>query len=137
VVAEPTVPCLSVRQPWADLIVSGIKDVENRRWPTSFRGLVLVHAPRTVEEREVPRAASLLRVPAEEYVPVTGAIVGATEIVDCVTQHESRFFAGPYGFVLRNSRQFTEPVPFPGRLGLFPVPWRYVRHLLPAAEVER
>jgi hypothetical protein len=35
---------LTVRQPWASLIVTGAKDVENRSWPTSYRGTLLIHA---------------------------------------------------------------------------------------------
>ena len=35
---------LSIRQPWAWLIVNGHKDIENRSWPTRFRGPVLIHA---------------------------------------------------------------------------------------------
>ena len=125
---ERTAPCLSVRQPWADLIVTGIKDVENRRWPTRMRGALLIHAPRTVDAAAVRRAAPLLGLDPRDYTPVTGAIVGVTELVDCVTAHSSPFFSGPYGFVLRNSRQFEEPVPYSGRPGLFPVPWSHIRH---------
>jgi hypothetical protein len=35
---------LSVKQPWASLIVLGIKDVENRFWHTSHLGRLLIHA---------------------------------------------------------------------------------------------
>jgi hypothetical protein len=35
---------ISIRQPWADLIVNGSKNIENRSWPTSYRGPVLIHA---------------------------------------------------------------------------------------------
>ena len=35
---------LSIRQPWAWLIVNGYKDIENRNWRTNFRGRVYVHA---------------------------------------------------------------------------------------------
>jgi hypothetical protein len=35
---------LSVRQPWAWAIVSGYKDVENRSWPTNYRGTLFIHA---------------------------------------------------------------------------------------------
>lgn len=35
---------LSIRQPWAWLIVNGFKDIENRSWDTKYRGLVLIHA---------------------------------------------------------------------------------------------
>ncbi len=37
-------PILSIRQPWAWLIVNGYKDIENRTWSTRFRGKVLIHA---------------------------------------------------------------------------------------------
>jgi len=39
-----TLTCLSVRQPWAWLIVNGHKDVENRTWSTQHRGDILIHA---------------------------------------------------------------------------------------------
>lgn len=35
---------ISIKQPWASLIVEGVKDIENRTWRTKFRGRVLVHA---------------------------------------------------------------------------------------------
>jgi hypothetical protein len=55
----------SVRQPWAWVILQAGRDIENRTWPTRYRGRVLVHASRTyaseaedwIEERfgiEVP-----------------------------------------------------------------------------------
>ena len=36
--------CLSIRQPYADLIVSGRKTIELRKWNARFRGEFLVHA---------------------------------------------------------------------------------------------
>ena len=35
---------LSIRQPWASLIVKGFKDVENRSWRTPIRGEIAIHA---------------------------------------------------------------------------------------------
>lgn len=35
---------LSVRQPWASLLVSGLKDIENRTWTPNFKGRILIHA---------------------------------------------------------------------------------------------
>ena len=29
---------LSVRQPWASLLVSGLKDIENRTWAPNYKG---------------------------------------------------------------------------------------------------
>ena len=37
---------LSIRQPWAWLIMTGLKDVENRTWNTDFRGQFAIHASR-------------------------------------------------------------------------------------------
>jgi len=41
-----TMRALSVKQPWAWLIVNGYKKIENRNWPTSFRGRIYIHAGR-------------------------------------------------------------------------------------------
>ncbi len=38
---------LSIRRPWANLILAGHKTVENRSWTTEHRGLLLIHAGRT------------------------------------------------------------------------------------------
>lgn len=120
---ETTLPALSVGQPWADLIVNGIKDIENRSWPTDFRGRLLIHAAMTVEWEDVEEVYELLGLATPgEYQPVAGAILGWTEIVDCVKSHPSRFFHGPYGFVLRGSKRLARPVPWRGQRGIFQVP---------------
>lgn len=124
---------LSVRQPWAWLIVNGYKDVENRNWPTRFRGPVLIHAGKAwgPDERDVledlragynPVDYCLLPQPISDLleVPELGGIVGVAEIEDCVSSSRSRWFVGPYGFLIRNAR----PLPFRplrGRLGFFEV----------------
>ena len=43
-------PALSVRQPWAELIVSGKKSIEIRRWQRSYRGRICIHAAKHVDE---------------------------------------------------------------------------------------
>ncbi len=40
----PITHCLSVRNPWASLIVTGLKGIENRTWTTSHRGRIAIHA---------------------------------------------------------------------------------------------
>ena len=39
--------CISVRQPWAELIAAGIKQVENRTWRTDYTGPLGIHASRS------------------------------------------------------------------------------------------
>lgn len=125
---EPTSPALSLRQPWADLVVNGIKDIENRSRPTRFRGRLLIHASKKVEWERVEKYYKLLGLASpEDYQPVVGALLGWTEIIDCVQTHRSRFFFGPYGYVLRNSQRLVVPVPWKGSLGMFRVPAEVVK----------
>lgn len=120
--------CLSVCQPFADLIVSGRKTVELRGWNTGFRGEFLVHAPLRTRAADCRRLA-----PGARHV--TGAIVGRAEICG-VKRYESEadvaadsgrhlasgaFLKRRYGFVLKNARRFEVPVPCKGRLGFFEV----------------
>jgi hypothetical protein len=48
--------CLSLKQPFAELLVSGKKPIELRKWNTKFRGKFLIHASKQVDEE---RASSL------------------------------------------------------------------------------
>ena len=48
--ASAVTHCLSVRQPWASLIVSGFKSVENRSWKTDYRGTIAIHASGTYRD---------------------------------------------------------------------------------------
>jgi hypothetical protein len=68
---------ISIRQPWAALIVSGAKDGENSTWPTRYRGSVLVHAslrPDNISPDEIERRFGV-RSPCEL---AAGGIVGLT-----------------------------------------------------------
>jgi hypothetical protein len=123
---------ISVRQPWAWLIVHG-KDIENRKWRTHYRGPVLIHAAKgmSYDEYQMTKLYAAQRgitVPDRHRIE-RGGIVGMTEIVDCVTKSDSRWFMGPMGFVLAN----TKPLPFiecSGALGLFDVPEDIARQVL-------
>ncbi|MAA99622.1 MAG: hypothetical protein CMN87_00020 [Stappia sp.] len=122
---------LSIRQPWAWAIVTGLKPVENRTWSTSFRGPVLIHAGQTVERDEIDGMLSLcarqsgaslaLLRNAYDQQAATGAIVGAVTITDCVPNHASPWFHGPVGFVLERPARALKPVRCPGRLSFFNV----------------
>lgn len=117
---------LSIRQPWAWLIVQGHKPVENRDWSIKYRGPVLIHAGLTLsrkhyEDLELDMAVRMrIGLPAYEDLQ-RGGVVGVAEIVDCVEQSDSPWFTGPFGFVLARAR----PLPFypcKGQLGFFDVP---------------
>ena len=129
---------LSIQQPWAQLIVAGIKPIENRDWPTKFRGPFLIHAGKredteglmwlankwlTLMSRESDAVifADVIGRAMNKRLP-KGGIIGTAEITDCVTAHPSPFFFGPHGFVIANAREIT-PVPSRGMLGFFDVEW--------------
>jgi hypothetical protein len=113
---------LSIRQPWAWLIVHGYKDIENRDWSTRVRGPVLIHAGKTLDReayRDIQAIAPDIVLPALASL-ARGGIVGQCEIITCVRTSESRWFFGPYGFVI----QHASPLPFrplKGQLGFFEV----------------
>jgi hypothetical protein len=121
---------LSIRQPWAWAITHAGKDIENRTWATKFRGRMLIHAGKTVIEKDYDKCFDVIKdINRRETPPPIlrtlrlgpfGGIVGECEIVDCLTQSDSPWFFGPYGFVLRN----CQPLPFApckGKLGFFEV----------------
>lgn len=119
-------PALSVRQPWAWLIVSGFKDIENRPRRTHYRGSLLIHAGLSLDSYTEENIYWLnkkfnVRIPMELD---TGGIVGIVDIVDCVESHKSKWFmSGNYGWVLTNHRRLNFR-PCKGALGLFRPQWR-------------
>jgi ASCH domain len=117
------VRALSLWQPWASLVASGRKRIENRPWPTKVRGRVLIHAGKKVDDPMGCAAmCARLGVPLpDERSLERGGIVGAVTIVDCVERSDDPFFFGPFGFVLEDARPIAL-VPCRGMLGFFSVP---------------
>lgn len=113
---------LSIRQPWAWLIVNGHKPVENRTWPTGHRGDLLIHAGQVFDSEGLDgvlaRFPELRQLLPQRYD--MGGIVGRVSVVACVAQHPSPWFTGPWGFVMIDPRP-TTLVPMPGKLGIFEV----------------
>lgn len=127
---------LSIRQPWASLIVKAGKDIENRCWPTKFRGRVLVHAGKGCTRAEWEDAIEFAEDILDKRITTglkeidRGGIIGSVEIVDCVTASASPWFVGEFGFVLRNP-ELLPFVPWKGQLGFFDVPASALMQLAP------
>lgn len=116
---------ISLKPPWPYAIFHLGKDIENRRWPTKYRGPLLIHASKTWDEA----GYDFLAYRFDEFVPskehhVFGAIIGQVSLVDCLDQSDSRWFFGDYGFKLENPKEFKKPIPYRGQLGIFDVPDR-------------
>ena len=114
---------ISIRQPFASLIVAGVKDIENRSWPTNYRGPVLIHAAQKVDKKgiELVRKMGLPQIMIDTMYEYCGGIIGEAEIVDCVKKSDSQWFEGPYGFVLKNAKVLPFKV-CKGQLGIFELP---------------
>ncbi len=121
------VRCLSVCQPFADLIVSGKKTIELRSRNTPFRGEFFVHSPQRVRKQDCRR----LRVEPG----VTGALVGRAELYDvkrydtmAQLKKDSKLHCASYrfasslpyyGYALKNARKLRVPIACKGMLGFF------------------
>lgn len=137
---------ISIRQPWAWMIIHAGKDIENRTWKTNYRGEVFVHAGKLWDD--------FIRVGTKKLDPFLleftlnnygisiddlrswagahgerrlgdifqlGGIIGKVEIVDCVQKHPSKWgIDGQWHWVLAN----PQPLPFQrckGQLKFFSV----------------
>ena len=122
--------CLSLKQPYAELLVSGKKTIELRNWNTIFRGKFLIHASKNVDKE---RSESL----GIDYKMLThGAIIGIAVLYD-VKQYKSKteleldknkhyadikkFGFCKYGFMVKNAYRLRSSVPYGGQLNFFEV----------------
>jgi hypothetical protein len=118
---------LSIRQPWAFLIIAGEKPIENRSWVSNYSGPLLIHASSSFDKagyQWVKKNFPRLKMPTPAKYEL-GAIIGSVDMVGCVPYGEdyhSPWFSGPYGFLFRSSKQFDQAIPFKGQLGFFEVP---------------
>lgn len=126
---------LSLSRPWDYAVLRLGKDMENRTWATRYRGRILIHRAKswdadgllwmwhnrvrlgvTAEDRE--------RMMKLRFEP--GGLVGEVDITDCISRPDvrcaSRWYFGPYGFLLANPAYYERVIPYRGMPGLFEVP---------------
>ncbi len=134
---------LSLLQPWASLVVMGVKKIETRSWSTKFRGELLIYA-------SMGKAGSIFcnENPFKKYVPdfyklPFGAIIGKVTLTDIIriktgalsyatdemlnnlTLEEKAFgdyTEGRYAWILEEAQEFKKPVPAKGMLTLWDTP---------------
>jgi hypothetical protein len=126
---------LSIRQPWASLIIAGVKNIENRSWTTSYRGPLLIHASTTGTAADMEAGVKLckkLGLNLPDNFPV-GGFIGSVELTGIIWQEgldlrcdhptfelkDARGYNGDgYGWIFENPKV----IPFRrarGKLGLF------------------
>lgn len=118
---------ITVLQPWAHLVIHGPKRIENRNWPTKFRGPLLIHAGKSTAR-------------LGDYAPTPdgmtfGAIIGAVLVVDCVplaSVQGQPFAEGAWCWLL-DAPTACDPIPATGNLSL----WQFPDELLPTEFLAR
>lgn len=118
---------LSVRQPWAWAIVARYKTIENRSAGSiavggMTTGRIAIHAAAGLKRDEFQWGHWRLhrhgvRCPHPTDLP-RGAIIGAVDVVDIVSDSDSEWFGGAMGLVLENA-ETCAAIPCQGALGYF------------------
>lgn len=122
---------LTIKQPWATLIMQGYKRFEFRSWQTKYRGDLLIHAGKGIDKEAIKRL--------EKYLPkelLTGKILGKVTLVDCIKcdddfkgeclkenkdVYAKSTFIEKFAWQLENVEVFDEPIEAKGKLSL----WEY------------
>jgi len=114
---------LSLKQPFAELILQGKKKIELRKWNTKFRGEFLIHASKNPDEKAMKKFCfkNLHH----------GAIVGKANLVEVKHYknkeendkdkglHLASAIFGDYGFVLKDIKRIPKIIPCKGNLGFW------------------
>ncbi len=115
--------CLSLRQPYAELVIARRKTIETRTWNTNFRGKFLIHASKTIDKE----ISTILNIDCRKLTK--GAIIGFAVLYDVKKytnehdfaadkdKHLSIKFTKPkYGFLLESSaKKLDKPIPIAGQ----------------------
>ena len=108
------IKALTIRQPFASLVMAAVKTTENRTWRTNYRGRLLIHAGARDDREAMARHGHLL----DDYP--RGAILGTVELLDCVRDSESEWaLADHWHWQLADPQPFETPIPATGKLGLW------------------
>jgi hypothetical protein len=105
---------LSLKQPWAALVVHGLKTIEIRRWTTRRRGRILIHAARIPDDRDY--GWSLVPPEAKETAELGGGIIGAVELTECISYRSAEQFAADQQQHLNAPDWFRPPCMYGFRL---------------------
>lgn len=121
---------LTIKQPWATLIINGYKRFEFRSWYTKYRGELLIHAGKSVDKDAMKRLGAYL----DNDIPI-GKIIGKVNIVDCIKLDEElkkkllienadiykNSEIGSFAFKIEDVVKFENEIEVNGMLGL----WNY------------
>ena len=121
---ERFIPAISIRQPWAELILRGEKTIEIRSWSVTYRGDLYLHTGKMADKYkiftynmpEVFRGGYIGIIELSAIIPFTPENWGLWQNKHLST---SQFKYGYYAWIIRKPRRFVKPLPGPGKLNLF------------------
>lgn len=113
---------LTVRQPFASLIVLGIKPVENRTWSTVHRGRIAIHAGLAIFQDDVDYCEERLGYKLDLDELVYGAVLGVVELSGIHDQHRSKWYAPGQRAWCLGAPRIIKPVPCRGMQRLWTLP---------------
>jgi len=115
---DKSLPALGIRQPWAELIMRGVKTIELRSSQTKIRGTIYVYASKTLAKTSHAIEAATQAEITTETLP-TGTLIGTVEIVasfPATAEHEeasgvpASLLKGKYGWKLANPKRIKSPI---------------------------
>ena len=123
---------LSIKEPWASLIMNGTKKIETRSWKTKYRGEIYIHASSSKAKITKPEVYELIK----DMNFKCGYIICKCNLVDCIymtneyvndmkTNHYEEYICGHYevgryAWIVEDVK-VIEPIEAKGKLGL----WNY------------
>lgn len=117
---------LSLKQPWAALLVHGYKTIEIRRWPTARRGSIWIHAAAVADSR--PEVWQRVPDPVRDAAQLAGGLVGVGDLIDCRCYRDARSFAADQNRHWNDPSWFEGPVLFGFEFtNVQPLPFRRYR----------
>ena len=121
---------LTIKEPWASLIINGYKEYEFRSWKTNYRGKILIHAGMSMDKDMISRFKDY------DLKYMSGCIIGEADLVDCILVDKEFInklreinpivyaqsnHIETYAWKLENIRKYRKVVYTKGKLGL----WNY------------
>lgn len=127
---------ITLWQPWASLMVLGVKKIETRSWPTRYRGPLAIHAAKRIfiPDSDEFRYFMGLYIIDPKILPL-GAMLGICQQVDCIQVPDSSskgvpgltnterafgdYTPGRYAWITTGMKAFDSPIPCSGKQGLW------------------
>jgi hypothetical protein len=123
---------LTVRQPWADAILSGLKTVENRSYRTKYRGKLYIHSSLAKPSKKDILYCQKRGFDYDELHSYKGCILGHVTVTDVLIDSDNDWYVlDCYQWKLTNPVKLKHPVKAIGRLGIWTPPPEVIAQLEP------